>query len=194
MHSSMCPTVHGLFFFFLLFFFFFLRLGLGQRRAVVIIGRWLLPSLVDTGHICCHYWQHILVVNWTLRNKLQWNLNRNSNIFIQENAFESVVCETAAILSRPQCVKMPVVLWNDQPGPSRSNFTWKSKFTLFLICLHHNSSPIPPRTTKFGPDVENTLVKISVVLGWLTLTFKVKFKLKNRNFRFHHHMKHINTT
>ena len=32
-----------------------------QRRAVVIIGRWLLPSLVDTGDICCHYWQHILV-------------------------------------------------------------------------------------------------------------------------------------
>ena len=43
------------------FFIFFLRLGLGQRRAVVIIGRWLLPSLVDTGVICCHYWQHILV-------------------------------------------------------------------------------------------------------------------------------------
>ena len=35
--------------------------ALGQRRAVVIIGRWLLPSLVDTGDICCHYWQHILV-------------------------------------------------------------------------------------------------------------------------------------
>ena len=28
------------------------------------------------------------------------------NIFIQENAFESVVCETAAILSRPQCVNI----------------------------------------------------------------------------------------
>ena len=28
---------------------------------VVIIGRWLLPSLVDTGDICCHYWQLILV-------------------------------------------------------------------------------------------------------------------------------------
>ena len=27
------------------------------------------------------------------------------NIFIQENVFESVVCEMAAILSRPQCVK-----------------------------------------------------------------------------------------
>ena len=58
--SYTSPTIWG--FFFLLFFcFFFLRLGLGQRRAVVIIGRWLLPSLVDTGDICCHYWQHILV-------------------------------------------------------------------------------------------------------------------------------------
>ena len=37
-----------------------------------------------------------------LRNKLQWNLNLNSNIFIQENAFESNVCEMTAILSRPQ--------------------------------------------------------------------------------------------
>ena len=44
------------------------------------------------------------IVNKTLRNKLQWNFNRNSNIFIQENAFESVVCKKAAILSRPECV------------------------------------------------------------------------------------------
>ena len=44
------------------------------------------------------------IVYLTLRNKQQWNSNRNSNIFIQENAFESVVCEMAAILSRPQCV------------------------------------------------------------------------------------------
>ena len=58
------------------------------------------------------------IVNWTLRNKLQWNLNRNSNIFIQENAFASIVCETVAILSRPQCVKLYIeyayvcgVLW-----------------------------------------------------------------------------------
>ena len=60
---------------------------------------------MDTGDICCHYWQHILVVNWTLGNKLQWNLNRNSHIFIKENAFENVVWKTAAILSHPQCVK-----------------------------------------------------------------------------------------
>ena len=45
------------------------------------------------------------IVNKTLRNKLQWIFSRNSNIFIQENAFESVVCEKMAILSRPQRVK-----------------------------------------------------------------------------------------
>ena len=43
-----------------------------------------------------------ILLYWTLRNKLQWNLNQNSNIFIKENAFESVVCETVAILSQPQ--------------------------------------------------------------------------------------------
>ena len=43
-------------------------------------------------------------MNWTIGNKNQWNLNRNSNIFIQENAFEYIVWKMAAILSRPQYV------------------------------------------------------------------------------------------
>ena len=37
-------------------------------------------------------------------NKFQWNFIWISYIYIQENAFEKVVCEMAAILSRPQCV------------------------------------------------------------------------------------------
>ena len=36
-------------------------------------------------------------------NKLQWNFNRNSYIFIRKNPFENVVRKTVAILSRPQC-------------------------------------------------------------------------------------------
>ena len=40
------------------------------------------------------------IVNWTLTNKLQWNLNQNSCIFIQENAFENVVWTIVAILTR----------------------------------------------------------------------------------------------
>ena len=42
-------------------------------------------------------------VNWPLRNKLQWHLNRNSYIFIKENAFENIVRKMEAILFRPQC-------------------------------------------------------------------------------------------
>ena len=38
-------------------------------------------------------------------NKLQWNVNQNSEFFIQENAFEKVVWKMSAILSWPQCVK-----------------------------------------------------------------------------------------
>ena len=34
----------------------------------------------------------------------QWNLDRNSYAFIQENAFEDAVWKMAAILPRPQCV------------------------------------------------------------------------------------------
>ena len=41
-----------------------------------------------------------------MRNKLQWSVNRNSYIFIQENAFEIVVCEIAVILPRPLYVNI----------------------------------------------------------------------------------------
>ena len=63
--------------------------------------RWWLVTWPAPNHYLNQCWN---IVNWTIRNKLQWNLNRNSNIFIQENAFESVICEMAAILSQPQCV------------------------------------------------------------------------------------------
>ena len=46
------------------------------------------------------------IANWTIKDYIQWNRNQSSYIFTSENAFENVVYETAAILSRPQCVKM----------------------------------------------------------------------------------------
>ena len=52
-------------------------------------------------HYLNQFWS---IVNSKLRNKLQWNLKWKLYIFIQENVFPNVVCETAAILSRPQCV------------------------------------------------------------------------------------------
>ena len=60
-------------------------------------------------------------------------------------------------------VKVLLVLGGNQP--SRPNLRSKSKFTPFWACPHHNSSPIQARITKFGPEVQNTLVKIPIVLG-----------------------------
>ena len=64
--------------------------------------RWFLVTWSAPSHYLNQCWN---IINWILRNKLQWNFNPNANIFIRENAFESVVCEMAAILSRLQCVK-----------------------------------------------------------------------------------------
>ena len=44
------------------------------------------------------------ILNWSFGNKLQWNLNQNLHIFIQENLFENVIWEMTAILSWPQWV------------------------------------------------------------------------------------------
>ena len=55
-------------------------------------------------------------------------LNRNSNIFIQENAFENVVCETAAILSWPQCVNSSILKFQ-----SRTQF-------IDLSTMHHGTA------------------------------------------------------
>ena len=41
----------------------------------------------------------------SIRNIFQGNLFCNSKIFIQESAFENVVCKMLAILFRPKCVK-----------------------------------------------------------------------------------------
>ena len=45
-----------------------------------------------------------LIVNWTPRNKLQWNLSQTTKLFINENALENVVCEMAVIFIRGRWV------------------------------------------------------------------------------------------
>ena len=73
--------------------------------------------------------QSWITVNWSLRNKPQWNLNRNSYIFIQENAFENVSGKIAAILSRPHMNNVYdncICIYNLFVSilVSRSNFSW----------------------------------------------------------------------
>ena len=47
-----------------------------------------------------------VIVSWTLRNKLQWNFNRNTKLFIYENVSENIICEMAAIFSRGRWVNI----------------------------------------------------------------------------------------
>ena len=56
-----------------------------------------------------HLNQCWLLVNWTLSNKLQWNLNRNTKFFIRENAIEDVRCKMATILSRED----ELMIWHE---------------------------------------------------------------------------------
>ena len=51
---------------------------------------------------CC--WISDDYLNWTLRNKFQWNFIQNSNIFIEIKVLENVIWKMAAILFRFQCI------------------------------------------------------------------------------------------
>ena len=85
------------------------------------------PSWTAPSHYLNQCWN---IVNWSLRNKLQWKFNRNSNIFIHENAIESVVCEMAAIFSQPQCVNgwpLPVTYRHDDVYKIKSHWKWLSQ-------------------------------------------------------------------
>ena len=61
------------------------------------------------------------------KEKLQWNLNRNSHIFIQENAFENVVWKLAATLSLPQYAN--ISYGSRQSGALTLLIPWVSIFT-----------------------------------------------------------------
>ena len=64
--------------------------------------RYWLVAYSSPNYYLNHWW---VVVNWTLRNKLQWNFNHNTDLFIHENASENIVCEMTTILSRGRWVK-----------------------------------------------------------------------------------------
>ena len=58
-------------------------------------GLWLVVYSAPS-HYLKQCW---VIVNWTLKNNLQCNLNQNTKFFIHENASKNVVHEKAAILS-----------------------------------------------------------------------------------------------
>ena len=79
---------------------------------------WSVPS-----HYLKQCWN---IVNWTPRNKLQWNFHRNSYIFIQENPFEN-----GAILSRP---RQKIWYWTESKIHQNSWNPGVGSFSNFPLC------------------------------------------------------------
>ena len=101
-----------------------------------------LPSLVAdraTSHYLNWCWN---IVHLTLRNTLQWNIKQNSYIFLQDNAFENVVCEMLAFLSWPQCVK----------GQTCFVFCDSPKWPVFYL-FHYKVLHWPTRFMLYGSTV-----------------------------------------
>ena len=59
-----------------------------------------------------------------------------------------------------------------QPWPSRPNLTWKSKFTTFWACPHHNTWPVQQSGTK--PTLVSFLPEASFRLRVLSLPASVR--------------------
>ena len=79
-------------------------LGLKSLSSTPFIHQWISSALIQimafTYSAPSHYLNQCWhIVNWTIGNKFQWNFNRNSNIFIQENAFENVLCQNGTSLT-----------------------------------------------------------------------------------------------
>ena len=82
-----------------------------------------------------------VIVNCTLWNKLQWNFNQDTKLFIYENASENIVCDVAAILSRGGWVRRKFVevmaLWISTPVRKTDwLFLLSHALTSIHLCLH----------------------------------------------------------
>ena len=119
--------------------------------------------------ICTQCWNN---VSSTLGNKLQWNLNRNLYIFIQENAFENVVWKMAAILSRSQCVKVlslpHSMLCTAQLGGPVLKASGRVQFSLFQLA---DKSIMITDQHPAGGTVSQ-LSQLAKLSPWLTLSTK----------------------
>ena len=87
-----------------------------------------------------------------------------------------------------------LLFWGAIALTFRVKFNLKSEFTPFWACPHYNSLPIQARITKFGPIMQNSLVKIPIVLGgnwpWPS---RSNLTEKNQIFWSHQYWKHITT-
>ena len=102
---------------------------LSQQWCRKWLVTWSAPS-----HYLNHCW---IIVDWALKNKIQWNSNQNTKLFIHENAFENVVCEMTAILSRAQCIKR---MWRGSKHTGGSSHDMFDRDWKLIACFRISTS------------------------------------------------------
>ena len=96
-------------------------------------------------------------------NTFQWNLNRNSNIFIEENVFENAVCQNGGHLVQGEMSysKYPGVKWT----PDNFNECVPWAYSNYWDCLNHFWDRGMDRllhSLKLGFNYSSMLVKAAV--------------------------------
>ena len=118
-----------------------------------------------------------VVVNWTLRNKLQWNFNQSTKLFIDENASEKIVYRMAPILSRGDelthwgrvthiCVSKLTIIGSDNGlSPDRRQaIIWTNAGLLLIEPLGTNFSEILIEILTFS--FKKMRLKVSSAKRW----------------------------
>ena len=75
-------------------------------------------------------------------------------------------------------VKIPIVIWDNWPWPSRSNYTPKSKFTPFWACPCHNSPPI--EVTNLEQKCILALFRSLPILGLIEIYLQFNFQFQTQ--------------
>ena len=114
-----------------------------------------------TGSVPSHYLnQWWLIINWTLRNKLQRNFDQNATIFIQENPFENIICKMSVILYRPQGICLA-------SGDNSCLYQYQESWYIFQLKI--NWHPLQKAVTLFqqysGPTRKHTWLRGQVVFA-----------------------------
>ena len=129
--------------------------------------RWWLVAWSAPSHYLNQCWN---IVDYTLRNKLQWKSIKNTRVFIHENVFENVVCEMATILSSGDELKNTWDRWRHETSPdvtgkvlhprADSRFPSSRWETVLLcndvshwLCANLESTVHPIRTHSIDVDV-----------------------------------------
>ena len=70
-----------------------------QTTRQIWIRQWPVASSAPS-----HYLYQCYTVNWIYAEQFQWNSNKITKVYLQQNTPENVICKILAILSRPEYV------------------------------------------------------------------------------------------